>query len=470
MSDGNRQNRDVGNRRAVSLGAVVAPLGLALGAWVAAGDPLGLGPEAAPAAGLVIGAIALYATGVVAEHVTALLFFAVAMVFAIAPGELVFSGFASKAFWLVLSGLVIGQAVNATGLGARLARGLAGLFPDGYGGLVAGMVAVAMLFAFFMPSSMGRIVLLMPIAMALAARYGLPEGGAGRAGLALITGFACFNPPNGVLPATVPNMVYVGAVEKAYGTAPLYGEWLLLHFPVLGLAKAVLIALIGYWLFREPAERSATDEPLGPMSAAERRLASVLALALLGWATDVVHGISPAWIGLAAACLLLLPRVGVLDKAAFKKIDPGPPIYVAGILALGALIAEMGLGDRLGAAIAELLPLSPGDGVVNYFTLAAGGGAISLGTTMPGLPAVMVPLAEPLAAASGLPLETVLASVVLSYSTTLLPYQAPPIVLAIAMAGARTADAVKLVVLVAAASFAIILPLNFLWWRALGLI
>jgi di/tricarboxylate transporter len=456
--------------KVISPGAVLAPAGLGLGVWIALGDPFGLGPEAASAAGLVIGAIALYATGVVAEHVTALLFFAVAMVFALAPAELVFSGFASKAFWLVLSGLVIGQAVNVTGLGARLARKLAALFPDGYGGLVAGMVAVAMVFAFFMPSSMGRIVLLMPIAMALAARYGLAEGSTGRAGIALITGFACFNPPNGVLPATVPNMVYVGAVEKAYGAAPLYGEWLLLHFPLLGLAKAVLIALVGYWLFRQPAARQVSEEAPAPMSGAERRLAAVLALALIGWATDVVHGISPAWIGLAAACVLLLPRIGVLDKAAFKQIDPGPPIYVAGILALGALIAETGLGDRLGATIAEILPLNPGAGIVNYFTLALGGGAISLGTTMPGLPAVMVPLAEPLAEASGLPLETVLASVVLSYSTTLLPYQAPPIVVAIAMAGARTADAVKLVGLVALISFAVILPLNFLWWRVLGLI
>ena len=69
--------------------------------------------------------------------------------------------------------------------------------------------------------------------------------------MALVVWFACFNPPNGILPATVPNMVYVGAVEKIYGVAPLYGEWMLLHFPLLGFGKAILIWLVGCFLFRQ---------------------------------------------------------------------------------------------------------------------------------------------------------------------------------------------------------------------------
>lgn len=433
-------------------------------------DPLGLGPSVAPVAGLIIGTITLYATGVTSEHVTALLFFTVAMVFAIAPPTLVFSGFASKAFWLVLSGLILGAAINQTGLGARMARGLARLFPATYGGLLAGLVFVAMTIAFCMPSSMGRVVLLMPIALALADRYGLREGRIGRAGVALTTGFACFNPPNGILPATVPNMVFVGAVEKQYGISPLYGEWLLLHFPFLGLFKAIVICAVAWFLFRDRVEFDNTDSETTPMSAAEKRLAVILVLVLVGWATDVLHGVSPAWIGLTAASVCLLPGIGVLGSDAFKQVNVGLVIYVAGILALGALIADSGLGGRLGAVMAEILPLEEGAGVLNYYALALGGGVTSLVTTMPGLPAVMVPLVEPLRDASGLPLDTVLAAVVLSYSTTLLPYQAPPIILAVALGGAKLSDATKLVLLVAVISFAILLPLNFLWWRTLGMI
>lgn len=454
----------------VSPASFLAAIALAAAGVLGLADPLGLGPDVAPVAGLVLGTIALYATGVVPEHVTAMLFFATATILAIAPTDLVFAGFSSKAFWLVLSGLVIGSAIHTTGLGARIARRLARLFPASYAGLLGGLVTVAMLISFFMPSSMGRVVLLMPIALALADRFGLGEGRKGRLGVALAVGFACFNPPNGILPATVPNMVYAGAVEKIYGTAPLYGEWLLLHFPFLGLGKAVLIWAVAWFLFREPVSASDEGGTRTAMTGPEKRLAAILALALLGWATDLLHGISPAWIGLAAATVCLLPGLGILSKDAFKSINVAPALYVAGILALGALIADSGLGARMGALMAEILPLAPGEGLQNYFALALGGGATSLVTTMPSLPAVLVPLAEPLRQASGLPLDTVLASVVLSYSTTLLPYQAPPIVVAVGLSGAKLSDATKLVVLVAAISFAVILPLNFLWWRVLGLI
>lgn len=454
----------------VSSTSILAWFGLAGAVAIGVLDPLGLGPNVAPVAGLVAGTITLFATGAVAEHLTALLFFAFAMVFSIAPADLVFTGFASKAFWLVVSGMVIGLAIHKTGLGARIARALARLFPASYTGLIAGLIFVAMAISFFMPSSMGRIVLLMPIALALADRYGLAEKSLGRSGVALVVGFACFNPPNGILPATVPNMVYVGAVEKIYGVAPLYGEWMLLHFPLLGFGKAILIWLVGCFLFRQSITIQAETEESLSLTAEEKRLAFILLFALLGWSTDIWHGISPAWIGLIAAVLCLLPGVGVLPKDAFKQINIAPAIYVASILGMGALIADSGLGALLGTAMADILPLAPGAAVQNFFSLALGGGVTSLVSTMPGLPAVMVPLAEPLHVASGLPLQTVLASVVLSYSTTILPYQAPPLVLAIGMTGARLIDATKLVVLVGILSVLIILPLTFLWWRVLGMI
>ena len=200
--------------------------------------------------------------------------------------------------------------------------------------------------------------------------------------------------------------------------------------PFLGALKAIVIFAVAWVLFKEPVRPTENGDQQAPWSVEEKRLALILSLALFGWATDLIHGISPAWIGLAAAIACLLPGIGVLGRDAFKKIDAAPPIYVAGILALGALIAESGLGDRLGAAMAEMLPLAAGQDLINYYALAFGGGVTSLFTTMPALPAVLVPLADPLRDATALPLETMLATVVLSYSTTILPYQAPPIILA----------------------------------------
>lgn len=53
--------------------------------------------------------ILLWATSLLPEFMTALLFFAAAMIAKIAPPEVIFGGFASSAFWLVFSGFVLGS-------------------------------------------------------------------------------------------------------------------------------------------------------------------------------------------------------------------------------------------------------------------------------------------------------------------------------------------------------------------------
>lgn len=78
-------------------------------------------------AGLVAVTITLWATRGLPEYLTALLFFAFAMILHVAPASLVFSGFTSAAFWLVISGYVIGIAIRKTGLASRCAGGARGL-------------------------------------------------------------------------------------------------------------------------------------------------------------------------------------------------------------------------------------------------------------------------------------------------------------------------------------------------------
>ncbi|KJF79390.1 hypothetical protein UA44_12355 [Klebsiella aerogenes] len=59
---------------------------------------------------LIVGiTIVLWATSLLPEFITALLFFAAAMMTKIAPPEVIFGGFASSAFWLVFSGLCWGS-------------------------------------------------------------------------------------------------------------------------------------------------------------------------------------------------------------------------------------------------------------------------------------------------------------------------------------------------------------------------
>lgn len=117
--------------------------------------------------------ILLWATSLLPEFMTALLFFAAAMIAKIAPPEVIFGGFASSAFWLVFSGFVLGGAIRKTGLADRAARVLSSRLTDSWPLMVGSVVLLSYALAFVMPSNMGRIALLMPIVAAMAKRAGI---------------------------------------------------------------------------------------------------------------------------------------------------------------------------------------------------------------------------------------------------------------------------------------------------------
>ncbi|BCI70121.1 citrate transporter [Sphingomonas paucimobilis] len=430
---------------------------------------LGAWSELAAPALLTIATIGLWANARLPEYLTALLFFAAAMVLAIAPAEVVFSGFLSAAFWLVLSGFVLGVAIRKVGLADRTARLLAAHLSDSWPRMVGGVILLTYLLAFVMPSNMGRITLLMPVVMALADRTGLVEGSRGRIGLALAVGFGTFQLSASILPANVPNLVMAGAAERAYGVHLTYLSYLVLQAPILGILKGLILTVCIVRLFPAAPLPSTDVEKAKPWSIAERRMALVLGVTLLFWMTDAWHGIQPAWIGLAAACFCLLPGVGFLNSDEFAaEVNIRTCLYIAGILGLAAVVVNSGLGNTIGKALLPWLPLDPASPGASLATLAALPTLLNFIVTANGVPALFTPLARSLAEGSGMPLLTVLMLQVIGYATPLLPYQASPIVVAMGMEKVPARDGLRLCLTMAVATFGLLLPLYYAWFRLLN--
>jgi di/tricarboxylate transporter len=418
---------------------------------------------------VVIVTIGLLATARLPEYLTTLLFFAAATILRIAPVDVIFSGFASAAFWLVLSGFVLGTAIHKVGLADRIARALSGHFVGSWPRMVGGVVLLTYGLAFVMPSNMGRIALLMPIVMALADRAGIAQGSRGRCGLALAVGFGTFQLSASILPANVPNLVMVRAAESAYGIHFAYMPYLILHAPVLGVLKALVLMVCISFLFPAKPQWAVAAAREGPVTPAEWRLGAMLLVTLALWMTDSVHGIAPAWVGLAAACICVLPRVGFLSGDEFAAgVNIPTCLYVAGILGLAAVVSRTGLGIAVGDALVSRMPLDPRAPMTSFAWLVGLTSALSFVVTASAVPAVFTPLAGTLADSSGYSLTTVLMAQVIGYATPLLPYQAAPIVVAMGMGKVSPRDGVVLCLIIALATFVVLLPLSYLWFSFLG--
>lgn len=427
----------------------------------------------ASVAALTVLCIGMWATVVVPEYWTALAFFLIAIVADLAPASAVLSGFQSSTFWLLFAGLVLGASFKHTGLGKRIAKILAAALGNQYSTMIWRIVAFGIALSFIMPSSMGRIALLLPIMMALTDKMGYAADSKGRIGIITATAFGTWLPAFTILPANAPNMILAGMTENLLDIQLSYWDYLIIHFPVLGALKGVVLVWLILKIFPSDDPKHIQQEQVErePVSGNEKLLAAIIFGCLAFWLTDSIHHISPGWIGLAGAILCLCPFFNLTAKNSFQAdLNYNSLFFVAGIIGLGAVISQSGLGETLIQSLGESVSFSPDEQLKSVVSLTFISSVVAITTSLPGVPAVMTPIAGDLATSTGLPVMTVLMTQVFAYSNILLPYQAPPIVTAMQMGKLPVSSISKLCVSLFVITLVLLLPLDLLWWQVIGLL
>ena len=258
-----------------------------------------------------------------------------------------------------------------------------------------------------------------------------------------------------------------GSIEGSYGLQLGYLPYLWLHAPVLGILKGVLLTCCIAWMFRDTPRR-AEQAAAAALSAAEKRLGWLLALTLLGWVTDSVHGVSPAWIGLLSACVCLLPKVGFVSGDQFgKEVNFRTAIYVAGILGWRRWWLTAGWGI-IGKALLAGCRCRRTRRCAAFLVGGLVGVAELCGHRQWRAGAVHA-AGRDAGAGLGFSLMAVLMAQVAGYATVVMPYQASPIVVAMGM-GQVPARSGGLEPVTALLSFALLVPLDYLWFRLLGML
>ena len=134
---------------------------------------------------LLLTTIIFWATSLIPDYQASLIFLFSGVIFSLSPKEIIFSGFASSAFWLVFAGMLIAGAIKNVKLTDRFSRIFSTLETPSYLRLLIFISIFSMAFSFIMPSGVGRVVLLVPLAIVIGKSFGFEEGDKGYIGILL---------------------------------------------------------------------------------------------------------------------------------------------------------------------------------------------------------------------------------------------------------------------------------------------
>ena len=414
--------------------------------------------------------VVLLATGVLPGLITVAVFFFLALATAAAPTWVLASGFWSSAIMLIFGGLVMGAAAERSGLGRYVARGLMQRFLGSYARLLTGIIVGAGALSLFVPSTMGRLAITIPVVLATLKEAGYEQGSNGYNGAILVTVAGNFMTSYAILPANLVQIITLGALEVAYGPQATYAEYLLLTGPVLGLIKGVtFVALVVWWLpAPPPAALPTTMDPV-ILSPDARRLGVVLSLAVALWATDFIHGLKPGWIALGAGLACILPPLGLVGlRESFDQNRLTGVLTVPMLLGVASVITHSGAGHLITESVTGALPLAGASPAFGFAVLALLAALIAILATTVGCIAIMTPIVGQVVAATGLSVKLGSIAVLTGLQSLFFHYEAAPVMVGLLMGRVSAGAAARFLVPLAISGILIILPLEILWLKLIG--
>lgn len=413
---------------------------------------------------LLITTIIFWATSLIPNYQTSLIFLFTSLIFSLSSKEIIFSGFSSSAFWLVFAGMLIASAINNVNLSERFSTFFTNIKNPRYLTILISINIFSLLFSFIMPSSLGRTVLLIPIAVIVAKNFGFTHNDKGYTGIMLAFIFSTVIPAFTILPANVPNMILSGLTHEIYGFELLYSHYLLANFFVLGFLKNIIIVAMLYFIYNDTPKHSIVKAQKKPLSKDEKIVIFTTLMMLLFWTTDFIHGISSSVIAIVGVLFLANPAINIIKNKDMNSINFSSLLLVAAIISLGNIVATNDyIKDILTTTIDLFKPTSYE--VLNQVIISLFMAITGVFITQPSIPAIFTPMAEHIGLINNFSLHEVIMMEVSAFSTVFLPFQSPPIIIGLALANINQKQAVKFLLILAIITIFFLFPLQYYWMQ-----
>ncbi|MCH7660428.1 MAG: anion permease [Euryarchaeota archaeon] len=382
--------------------------------------------------------------------------------------DLALVGFQSPATWLIGFGILIGVATRESGLAGWagrwfVSRSVPARWRDdpvrAYASLMLALCLGALAFALLVPSTLVRVLVLAPVLYETGKLF---EDREAQVGIFLAPLFATFYGGSGIYTAVLPNVIIAGIAETLGAPAISWTEWAITLFPVMGLARALLVAAVVYALYRPAPDSELSIPETGPEPAgtSEKRMLAFLLAGTAFWMTDFFHGAHPVFGAILVVALAFLPTVGVLDFSKAGDADYSILFFLGAVFAIGEGLSQTGFADL---AAESLLGTIPTEGSLVVALAFVFGATLLLNLLMEGLAvaSVLTPVLVSYASAAGLPLTPVMMTEALALSTYFFPYQSAVLVAILAEDAVSAGELIRVTVACSLATILVLLPIQF---------
>jgi len=357
----------------------------ALAATLISEPPAGMSPAAWIVAGTMVLMACWWATEALPLAATALVPLAILPPLGATSAADLAQGYGNTTLFLILGGLLLGLAMERSGLHRRIAYAIVARAGGHAQGLVFGMMCATAFVSMWVQNT-STTLMMIPVALSVATIVAPEDGVAGRdathfaKAIILCVAYAATIGGLGTLVGTATNALVVGFMQQSYGETISFTQWLAFGIPtvvlLLPVAWYVLVRIA--FPFRLGEQATARDRliearvALGPMTAAERRVATILVVTATLWITGPLIQKLPgfgAWNDTTTALLagLVLCVVqngsreggGLLLGADLRRVPWDVLMLFGGGLALAEAIQGSGLSEYLGVLLEGIgtLPL-----------------------------------------------------------------------------------------------------------------
>jgi solute carrier family 13 (sodium-dependent dicarboxylate transporter), member 2/3/5 len=267
-----------------------------------------------------------------------------------------FSGYSNTSLWLIVIGFIMAGAMEKSGLSKRIALYLVNLAGGNANKIYWAIALVMLVMTFLVPSITARTLLMLPIVLGIGQAFNAKEGQSNIVkALLFIVAMSGTAMSIGVLTAHVGNPITVGLIQAATGTNISWAEWFRIGAPPAFTLAFISVLLIRFLWPPEMATLGQGQEyvkteldKMGPVTRVEYYTLLVFSLTLALWATDSMHGINVAIVGLFSVVLLLWPGIGVMSwKEAQTKVPWSIFVLYGAGLSMGSALATSGAAKWL---------------------------------------------------------------------------------------------------------------------------